>query len=55
MGGLDLPVFDDEGVALGAVVAEDGGGVESEVQVFGEFAGGVAEEADLRGGVSVCV
>jgi len=41
VGGLDLPVFDDESVALGAVVTEDGGGVEGEVQVFGEFAGGV--------------
>jgi hypothetical protein len=45
--GFDLAVLGDERVAFGAVLAEDGGGFEEEVELFVECAGGVAEEADL--------
>lgn len=48
MDALDLAVLDDEGVALGAHAAEDGRGVEAQVQGLGELAGGVGQEADLR-------
>jgi hypothetical protein len=40
-------VFDNEGVALAAVAAEDGGAVEGEVEGVSEGEGGVGEEADL--------
>ena len=52
MGLLDLAVLDDEGVALAADAAEDGGGVKGQVEGFGELGGWVAEEADLDGLVS---
>jgi hypothetical protein len=44
---LDLTVLDEEGVALAAVVAEDGAAVEAEVQSLGELAGRVTQEANL--------
>lgn len=43
---LDLAVLDQDGVALGAVLAEDGGRVEGHAQLLGEFGVWVAEEAD---------
>jgi hypothetical protein len=48
VGLLDLAILNDQGVALAAVVAEDGGGIEVEVESLGEFAVGVGKEADLR-------
>jgi hypothetical protein len=47
VGLLDLTVLNDQGVALAAVVAEDGGGIEVEIESLGEFAVGVGKEADL--------
>jgi hypothetical protein len=47
VGLLDLAVLNDQGVALAAVVAEDGGGIEVEVEGLGELAVGVGKEADL--------
>lgn len=46
--GLDLAALDDEGVALGARVPEDGDHVEAEIQGLGEGARGVRQEPDLR-------
>jgi hypothetical protein len=37
VGFLDFAVFNDEGVALAARAAEDGGAVEGEVERVGEF------------------
>lgn len=42
MYGFDLAVLDDEGVALGPRVAENGYGVEAEIQGLGEFTGGIS-------------
>lgn len=39
---LHFPILRDQGVALGPIIAEDGGGVEGQVEFLGEFAGGVA-------------
>jgi hypothetical protein len=47
VGLLDLTVLNDQGVALAAVVAEDGGGIEVEIESLGELAVGVGKEADL--------
>jgi hypothetical protein len=47
VGLLDLAVLNDQGVALAAVVAEDGGGIEVEVEGFGELAVGVGKETNL--------
>ena len=47
MGLLDLAILNDQGVTLAAVVAEDGGGIEIEVESLGELAVGVGKEADL--------
>lgn len=44
---LDLAIFHQQGVALGADVAEEGGGVEAQVEGVGEGAAGVGEEVDL--------
>jgi hypothetical protein len=44
---LDLAVLDDEGVALAAVVAEDGLGIKVQVKGLGEAASGVTEPANL--------
>jgi hypothetical protein len=43
-----LAVLNDQGVALAAVVAEDGGGIEVEVESLGELAVGVGKETDLK-------
>lgn len=50
---LNLAVLDQQGVALAAVVSEDGGAIEGDIERLGELAGGVAQEADtaLAGGV----
>jgi hypothetical protein len=48
VGLLDLAVLNDQGVALAAVVAEDGGGIEVEVESLGELAVGVGKETDLK-------
>lgn len=48
VGLLDLAVLDDQGVALAAVVAENGGGIEVEVKSLGELAVGVGKETDLK-------
>lgn len=42
-----FPILSDQCVALGTVVAEDCGGVEGQVEIFGELAGWIAEETDL--------
>jgi hypothetical protein len=47
VGLLDLAVLNDQGVTLAAVVAEDGSGIEVEVESLGELAVGVGKEADL--------
>lgn len=47
VGLLDLAILNDQGVALAAVVTENGGGIEVEVESLGEGAIGVSEEADL--------
>ena len=47
MGLLDLAILNDQGVALAAVVAEDGSGIEVEVESLGELAVRVGKEADL--------
>ena len=47
---LDLAVLDDQGVALAAVVAENGSGIEVEIESLGELAVGVGKEADLMVG-----
>lgn len=47
MGLLDLAILNDQGVALAAVVTENRGGIEVEVESLGEGAVGVSEEADL--------
>lgn len=47
VGLLDLAILNDQGVALAAVVTENGGGIEVEVESLGEGAVGVSEEADL--------
>lgn len=44
---LNLAVLDQQGVALAAVVSEDGGAIEGNIERLGELAGGVAQEADL--------
>lgn len=44
---LNLAVLDQQGVALAAVVSEDGGAIEGDIERLGELAGGVAQEADL--------
>lgn len=49
MGLFDLAILDDQGVTLAAVVAEDGSGIEVEVESLGELAVGVGKEADLIG------
>lgn len=48
MSRLDFPVFNDQGVTLGAILTEDCGTLKGEVKVLGEFARGIAEETDLR-------
>lgn len=48
MDGLDLAVLGHERVALRAVLAEYGSGVEEQVELGVEVAGWVAQEADLR-------
>ena len=50
MGLLDLAVLDDQGVALAAVVAKNGSGIEVEIESLGELAVGVGKEADLMVG-----
>lgn len=50
MGLLDLAVLDDQSVALAAVVAENGSGIEVEIESLGELAVGVGKEADLMVG-----
>jgi hypothetical protein len=50
VGLLDLTVLNDQGVALAAVVAENGSGIEVEVESLGELAVGVGKEADLLKG-----
>ena len=47
MGALDFAVFDNKGVALGAVVAKEGRGVELEVKSPRELAGRIAQEPYL--------
>ena len=47
VGLLDLAILNDQGVALAAVVTENRGGIEVEVESLGEGAVGVSEEADL--------
>lgn len=47
VGLLDLAVLDDQGIALAAVVAKDGCGIEVEVESLGELAVRVGKEADL--------
>ena len=47
MGVLHGTVLDDQGIALGAVAAEDGSAVEGQVQCLGEAEVRVSEEADL--------
>jgi hypothetical protein len=47
VGLLDLTVLNDQSITLAAVVAEDGGGIEVEVESLGELAVGVGKEADL--------
>lgn len=44
---LDLPILNDQGIALGAIVAEDGSGIECQVEFLGPLTGRVAKEADL--------
>ena len=45
---FDFTVFvDDDGVSFAALVAEDGGAVEEEIECGGEFGAWVGEEADL--------
>jgi len=53
VGLLDLAILNDQGVTLAAVVAEDGGGIEIEVESLGELAVGVGKEADTALLVSV--
>lgn len=47
VGLLDLAVLNDQGVALAAVVAEDGSGIEVEIESLGELAVRVGKETDL--------
>lgn len=44
---LDLAIFNDEGVALATVVAEDRRAIEGEVEILGESTRWVCQEADL--------
>jgi hypothetical protein len=46
----DLPVHGDDCGALATVLAKHGGRFEFEVERLGEFAVGVGEETDLKGG-----
>lgn len=55
MGLLDLTVLDDKGVTLAAVVAEDGSGIEVEVESLGELAVRVGKEADLISTILACL
>lgn len=47
MSRLDLAVLDHQSIALAAVVAEDGLGVEVKVEGLGEGTGWVTQEPDL--------
>lgn len=49
---LDSAIFDDKGITLRAVTAEDGRAVESEIKTLGEGQARVCQEANLRR--SVC-
>lgn len=53
MDGGDLAILGDESVTLGSVLAEDGSGLEEEVQFLGEFTVWVSEEADSALGSGV--
>ena len=44
---LDLTIFDEERIALGAAVAEEGRSIEAQVEGVGEVAGSVCEKVDL--------
>jgi hypothetical protein len=46
--GLDLAILQDESVALGTAVAEDGYAVKVQLESTGELASRVGEEADLE-------
>lgn len=49
---LDLAVLRDQRIALAALVAENGGAIEGQVEGLGELARGVAQEANLDQAVS---
>lgn len=51
--GLDLSILSHDSVTLRSVLTEDSGGVEEEVKLLGELAGGVAQEANSARGGSV--
>jgi hypothetical protein len=55
VGLLDLTVLDDQGVALAAVVAEDGSGIKVEVESLSELAVRVGKEANLTSNASACI
>lgn len=44
---LHLTVLRDQRVALAALVTEDGGAIEGQIECLGELARGVAQEANL--------
>ena len=48
VGALDLAIFNHQCITLATVLAEDGGALEGEVEVFVELTGWIAQEADLR-------
>ncbi len=45
---LNFPVLHYQSITLASIIAEDGSAVERKIQSFGEFAGWITQEADLR-------
>ena len=45
---LYFAILNDQGITLATVIAKDCGAIEGEVEVLGELAGRIAEEADLE-------
>ena len=44
---LDFTIFGDQSVAFGAIISKDRGRIKRQVEILGELAGRVSEEADL--------
>ena len=47
VGTLDFPILSHQCITLATVLAKDGSTLEKEVEVFGELAGWITQEADL--------